>query len=393
MRAVIERGCGAGWNCRRAARAAALAALSVGVCAQWLPAQQSQPAQTAQSAPKTHTVKRGDTLWDIAKLYLGDSFLWPEIYRLNAEQIEDPHWIYPGEVLALPGEPAKVVAVAPPAAPPAREATVPSASAGAPAATRSAPSKVAPAEVSADTLTPMVERPPSAVRVSEYVAAPWVDARGGPRGSGYIIQGVDLPGIPEHEHSPIQLYDRVFIAPPVGAVAPEHELYLTYTLGPLIEDLGQVIIPTGVVEVTAAPRRGEAATARLVRMFGEVEDNQRLIAVDTSAAAVAATPGAIANGRSGKIRWLLHEPVLPTMQQYVVLDLSARDGLHTGDIVELYQPRQGPTDGRSLSLPDVSIARAQVLRVTPYGSSAIIITQEEPKIADGTAARIAAKMP
>src|SRR3954467_11839770 len=74
--------------------------------------------EPTSSTPKTHTVKRGDTLWDIARLYLGDSFLWPEIYRLNTDLIEDPHWIYPGEVLKLPGAPARVVAVTPPAATP-----------------------------------------------------------------------------------------------------------------------------------------------------------------------------------------------------------------------------------------------------------------------------------
>src|SRR3954470_14647490 len=60
-------------------------------------------AQDTTTVPKTHTVKKGDTLWDLAAKYLSDAFRWPEIYRLNTDIIQDPHWIYPGEILKLPG--------------------------------------------------------------------------------------------------------------------------------------------------------------------------------------------------------------------------------------------------------------------------------------------------
>ena len=41
----------------------------------------------AQGAtPSSHTVRQGDTLWDLAKQYRGDPFLWPDIYRMNTAE-------------------------------------------------------------------------------------------------------------------------------------------------------------------------------------------------------------------------------------------------------------------------------------------------------------------
>mgnify|MGYP001288018026 FL=1 len=67
-------------------------------------------AQAKQPAQASYTVRAGDTLWSISQQLLGDPFLWPQIYRFNTQTVEDPHWIYPGEVLTLiPSEETRAV--------------------------------------------------------------------------------------------------------------------------------------------------------------------------------------------------------------------------------------------------------------------------------------------
>ena len=47
-----------------------------------------------------HRVVPGDTLWDLAAAYLGDPYLWPQIWERNP-YIKDSHWIYPGDPIAI----------------------------------------------------------------------------------------------------------------------------------------------------------------------------------------------------------------------------------------------------------------------------------------------------
>ncbi len=60
----------------------------------------SMSVPLAPNAPETYVVKKGDTLWDIAGVFLKYPWYWPEIWYVNP-QVQNPHLIYPGDVLRL----------------------------------------------------------------------------------------------------------------------------------------------------------------------------------------------------------------------------------------------------------------------------------------------------
>lgn len=51
------------------------------------------------NAPDQHLVVRGDTLWGISGKFLQHPWCWPQVWGLNREQIHDPHWIFPGQIV------------------------------------------------------------------------------------------------------------------------------------------------------------------------------------------------------------------------------------------------------------------------------------------------------
>ncbi len=59
------------------------------------------PLEIAADAPERHIVVPGDTLWGIAAKFLKDPFRWPELWKMNAEQVKNPHRIFPGQVVIL----------------------------------------------------------------------------------------------------------------------------------------------------------------------------------------------------------------------------------------------------------------------------------------------------
>jgi hypothetical protein len=58
-------------------------------------------SELAPNAPDSYTVKRGDTLWAISRVFLKSPWRWPELWGMNLQDIRNPHLIFPNQVLYL----------------------------------------------------------------------------------------------------------------------------------------------------------------------------------------------------------------------------------------------------------------------------------------------------
>ena len=228
------------------------------------------------------------------------------------------------------------------------------------------------------------------IRPGEFYAAPYVERDGGPANAGHIVGTGEVPGVAlTTVERPLQSYERIFVVVPPGMSTAAGTRYIAVRAGPMLEGVGQVMIPTGIVRIERA-QPGQAVEARIMARFEPMMIGDQLVTMDAVPGNLP-RPAAQANGALTSALWLKGESVLAALQSYVIVGGGSASGMRIGDQVTFYREAYTGADG--VVLPASDIAVAQIVRVTAQASTALIIDKTFAGPTEGTLARVTAKMP
>jgi hypothetical protein len=149
------------------------------------------------------------------------------------------------------------------------------------------------------------------------------------------------------------------------------------------------VVPTGILRIESLSS-GQGAVARIIRQFGEVKLGQSVIPAPDLPYPTG-TLSAVVGGTRGKVIYVHDDPVLPSIGHYVMISSSARNGLHVGDEITFIDNSTGREE--TDPAPPVIAGVGQVVRVTQYAATTIIVRQTQPTIRDGMPVRLTGKMP
>ena len=376
------------------------------------------PAAPAGQVPESHVVTRGETLWSISQLYFGDPLLWPEIYRLNTAVVEDPHWIYPGEVLhlAAPTSVAQVQAetTAVSVAQAAAADTVRAQAADTVTAARvdttvvdtaqlveAPPPPPGPAETYEtifdrgrsrtaevqDILRAYANQPYRPLRRGEFYAAgflseqerlPW----------GLVLGATAVPAIPRlTQHTTATVFGEISIQPPSNASYHVGDSLLIARVDRDVPSWGDVVVPVGVARVTDVQKR--QLLGDVIMQFGRIHDGNLAMPLEPFKDAGEVRPVPVARGLEASVIAQRDLHVLTNAQQILFLNKGRSEGVVPGDLFEIYRPASGQLGAAS----EQPLVVVEIVHTREHSSSGLVLGITHPGVFPGSPARLIRKMP
>lgn len=389
-------------------RSRCAASVAVGATLFLCPVLGAQEGAGLGQVPSSHTVSAGETLWAISQMYYGDPLLWPEVYRLNTAIIEDPHWIYPGEVLSL--APAAALAQAPTGetevvvqrdpADTVRAAFDDTTMVDTVFAPEPPPDLPESAETLFDTrpsarqrvqttLSPYANLPYRSVRRGEFYSAgfltedediPWAT----------VLMGTDQPAITSLEHrGQAQLFGEIALRPSANASYHVGDSLLLAHLQGSMRGWGDVVVPAGIVRVTEV--QPLQILGVLIAQFNAPRQTGRFVAmpIEPFRDPGDVRPVPVEQGLQGTILGLRDPQPLVGMQELVFIDRGRRDGIVPGDVFEAFRPAVGQPGTPSTEV----VLTLLVVHTREKSATTTIIGVRRGDLEPGTPVRLTRKMP
>ncbi len=311
-----------------------------------------------QGHPDRYIVKKGDTLWDIAKLFLDKPWLWPEIWQVNP-QVANPHLIYPGdelELIYLDGRPYLRLGSAPMPSEPTTPEVMDSGITKLSPRIRETPWDGAIPTIPVDAITPFLSRP-YVVNKGELDAAPYVVAYP----DEHIIAGAG---------------QRIYVR---GIDSDEYKKFDIVRAGDAYRDaetgeiLGYEALFIGAVELQ---RIGDPATLMVNLAEQEVLVGDRMLPAVMEKGTGDFHPKEPDQPVNGAIISVLHGVSQIGQYNIVVLDRGSNDGLSPGTVLQVDHRGEIVRDhvaGSKVTLPDEAAGLLMVFRSFERVSFGIIM--------------------
>jgi len=320
-------------------------------------------------APVRYIVQSGDTLWDIAELYLTEAWHWPQIWAVNPD-ISNPHLIYPGDELRLieTEDGYKVQLQRADRAKGNRTKEAASNAIKLTPSIRSSAKRSAIPAIASDDIAQWLGRL-RVVANDDYERAP------------YIVAGNDgrlllKPG------------DLIYSTQDVALPASSYRIYQfgqTYRHPKSGKALGTELLEVG--QAKKVSDSGALPKLEITSAKKEISPGNRLMISEERALDPTLFPRRNRSNLRGEIIGLPDRTTLAAVRAVVTINLGQKNGLVTGDLLEITQAGSRVTDpiaGQEMRLPDRAVGNLLVYQVYEQIAYGLIISADEAvNVGDG----------
>ena len=175
------------------------------------------------------------------------------------------------------------------------------------------------------------------------------------------------------------------MGPFAGAPPVVGDRFVSVESGRLLKAGVRMALPTGMLQVIRS-EVGRPMVVRVMNQTGIIQEGQHIFPLEGGPSLAKVTTKAVAATAAGaetSVLWVESDAMIPTVSSFVVLAAGTSEGVKAGDEFALIN--------KGANSPEQRVAVVRVVRVTAFGSSAVVTRQDQLMIRVGGVARLIAK--